>query len=91
MSYRLLIIALYALRLYLGVRWVLFRHRIPYKYVKNEVMEYIENINTVYFRSQSERLSYVIMMVDVEFSETVKENKIIENKKFKEKLTKIFD
>ncbi len=72
---------IYAVRLYLNIRVILYRHRIPFKYVADELFIFLLKID-IFYLTNKQMLDYILWKVENEFVNDIKADKVVERKKY---------
>lgn len=72
------------------LRWLLYKHNIPYKYIKNELDDFIEDLGEWlrFWESHDSFYEFLLWRIEDEFLTYVKTKKIVERNKYIEKLNK---
>lgn len=84
---------LYELKFYLQLRILLIKYKVPYKYVKVELRRFIKErpIYDIGFDDFKSGNSWLLFLVEYDFISEILKSKLVEKKKFDEKLNNIFD
>jgi len=78
----------FAIKLYIHLRWIFIKHKVPFKYVREELIAYLNEID-MYFEEPRYNYSYIVYRVENHFLPLMQEKQIIKNNAFYDKMDKL--
>lgn len=78
----------FAFKLYLQVRYMLYKHNIPWKYVHEELILYLMELDTFYLPKNMIH-SFILFHIENTFIIEVIKTNLVYRKRFEEKLNRI--
>jgi hypothetical protein len=79
----------YTTRLFISIQIICYRYKTPFKYIVEDLTEFINNINIEWLNSKSEKHNYIVWKIEYEFIPFAKKTKLVERRRFESKLDKI--